>query len=151
VPIGYLVDSAIIEQGREHFRQTFYRLPFPLRGLIGVNAVLIGNLVDRSLPLDRFQGDLGLEFRGKGFSLHFHCVHRSSGVSSDITTLIRGLAFWEYYDPLGARFNTNRMSNSNECTQFFDTRESDRCCTLFTSQSITKTGNNQFMNCRNRS
>jgi hypothetical protein len=83
--------------GREDFRQAFYRLPLPLRDLIGVNAVLTGNLADRSLPLDRFQGDPDLEFRGKGFSLHFLCVHRSSWVSSDFTTLIGGLVFGEYY------------------------------------------------------
>ena len=83
--------------GREDFRQAFYRLPFPLRDLIGVNAVLTGNLADRSLPLDRFQGDLDLEFRAIGFSLLFLCVHRSSWVSSDFTTLISGLVFWEYY------------------------------------------------------
>lgn len=75
---GYLIGDPLAF-GREDFRQTFYRLPFPLRDLIGVNAVLTGNLVDRSLP--------------------FLCVHRSSWVSSDITTLIRGLVFGEYYTP----------------------------------------------------
>jgi hypothetical protein len=75
-------------------------LPFPLRDLIGVNALLTGSLVDRSQPLGRFQGDLELEFRSEGFSLRFLCIHRSSWVSSDINTLIRGLVFGEYYSKM---------------------------------------------------
>ena len=47
--------------GGEHLRQNFQKMNTPLADPVGMDAELARDLGDRLLPLNRFQGDFGLE------------------------------------------------------------------------------------------
>jgi hypothetical protein len=57
---------------REDFGQTFNRLFFSLRHLMGMEAVVGGDFVDGALTFERFQGDFDLEGGGGRFALLLH-------------------------------------------------------------------------------
>src|SRR5579872_6526658 len=82
---------------REDGGQAFEELTLPLHQQVRMHLGVAGDLVERALALDHFQGQLGLEFRRVTVAL---CLHRRfpfSQILTQPTTLYRCPNSWGHY------------------------------------------------------